>query len=460
MTTVISAGPAPAPDIHLRRYPVHVTADACPDRPSRGLWLVKWLLVLPHLLVLLALWTAFAVLTVVALVAVLVTGRYPRAIFDFNVGVLRWSWRVAYYSYGAVATDRYPPFSLHDDPTYPAHLDVDHPGRLSRGLALVKWWLLAIPHYLVLAFFTGPVLGEAAEAAGAQWRWEGGLVAVLVLVAGVALLATGRYPQGLYDLLLGLHRWIFRVVGYAALMTDAYPPFRLEQGGPETPAEAPVRAPDGPRSRWTTGTAVTVVVGALAVVTGLGLVGGGAAVQTWRDDGFVTTPGLTVRTDGYAVVTGEAVLRGTGLDLGLGDVRVRAEADDGEELFLGVGRAADVKTYLADVGRTVLTPPLWDGDRDVDGGAPAVAPQDADVWLASTTGPGQQSVEVAAQPGTWVAVVMPADLRPGLGATVDAGATLPWLTPLGLVVVALGAVLALGGAAAVALGVRAAGATR
>ena len=137
------------------------------------------------------LWLAFFLLTVVAFFAILVTGRYPRGIFDFNVGVLRWTWRVAFYSYGALGTDRYPPFTLDDIPDYPARLSVEYPERLSRGLVLVKWWLLAIPHYLVV----GILLGSGSYVASHTDEWgagfHAGLIGLLVLIAGFALLFTG-----------------------------------------------------------------------------------------------------------------------------------------------------------------------------------------------------------------------------------------------------------------------------
>ncbi len=204
---------------------------------SRWLWLVKWLLAIPHFVVLIFLFIAFVLLTIVAFFAILFTGRYPRSIFDFNLGVLRWAWRVGFYSYSALGTDRYPPFTLASVPDYPASIDVEYPEQLSRGLVLVKWWLLAIPHYLLLGIFLGA--GWSAGTGdwdGDKWNRTGGapgLIMLLVLFAAIGLLFTTRYPRGIFDFVLGLNRWVFRVVGYAALMTDVYPPFRLDQGEEE-----------------------------------------------------------------------------------------------------------------------------------------------------------------------------------------------------------------------------------
>jgi hypothetical protein len=216
-------------------YPVRLTGELDPD-VGRWSWLFKWLLAIPHFIVLFFLWIGLAASTIFAGFAILFTGRYPRRVFDFNVGVLRWSWRVGFYSYSALGTDRYPPFSLADDVAYPARLQVDYPERLSRGLVLVKWWLLAIPHYLVVAVFTGGAWATWTDN-GDAWLYGsvGGLIGMLVLFAGLALLFTGRYPAALYDFVLGMNRWVFRVGAYSALMTDRYPPFRLDLGSDEPP---------------------------------------------------------------------------------------------------------------------------------------------------------------------------------------------------------------------------------
>ncbi|MFC5182599.1 DUF4389 domain-containing protein [Actinomadura harenae] len=195
--------------------------------PSRALWIVKWLLLIPHYIVLFVLWIGVLVVSVIAFFAILITGRYPRALFDYTVGVLRWYWRVSYYGYGVLATDRYPPFTLGEAPDYPARLDIAYPEQLSRGLVLVKWWLLAIPHYLILGAFTGA--GMYTAHMGMVWRAPG-LIGVLVLIVAIALLFTAKYPRGLFHLLMGLSRWTLRVSAYALLLTDTYPPFRLDQG--------------------------------------------------------------------------------------------------------------------------------------------------------------------------------------------------------------------------------------
>jgi hypothetical protein len=216
---------------------------------SRGMWLIKWLLALPHVVILVFLWIAFFFVSLIAFFAILFTGRYPRGLFEFNVGVLRWSWRVAFYAY-VIATDRYPPFSLEDDPGYPARLQIDYPERLSRGLVLVKWWLLAIPQYFVLAVLAGGAAyaGSSGMDGGDNYVRSGGLIDVLIVIAAVALLFTTRYPDGLFRLVMGLHRWILRVVAYAALFRDEYPPFRLDQGGGDPGTIAPPVPPPEDRN--------------------------------------------------------------------------------------------------------------------------------------------------------------------------------------------------------------------
>jgi len=225
-------------------YPLSLKGERSPNL-SRGLWLVKWLLAIPHYVVLFFLAIAFIVVSVIAFFAILFTGRYPRSLFEFNVGVMRWFWRVGFYSYSALGTDQYPPFTLKDVPDYPAHLEVEYPESLSRGLVLVKWWLLAIPQYLIVGVFTGGAW--AAESGGNWWYSGGGLVSLLVCFAGIALLFTGQYPRSLYDFILGMNRWALRVVAYAALMTDQYPPFRMDMGGDEPgPDASSAPVPPGP----------------------------------------------------------------------------------------------------------------------------------------------------------------------------------------------------------------------
>jgi hypothetical protein len=84
-------------------------------------------------------------------------------------------------------------------------------------LVWIKWWLLAIPHYIIVAVFQG------------GGKWKCGLVSILTLISAIVLLFTGKYPESLFKLIIGMNRWSLRVGAYASLMTDDYPPFRFDE---------------------------------------------------------------------------------------------------------------------------------------------------------------------------------------------------------------------------------------
>jgi hypothetical protein len=181
--------------------------------------------------VLTVMWIALVVVTLAAGIAILFTGRYPSALFEFATGVLRWNWRVAFYANGVLGSDRYPPFTLART-DYPATFEVAYPAALSRGAVLVKSWLLALPHLVIISLVTGGTWAAWTLGAGETFS----LLGVVLLIAAVILLFTGVYKTGLFNLIMGAHRWMYRVFAYTALLRDEYPPFRLDQGAAEKPA--------------------------------------------------------------------------------------------------------------------------------------------------------------------------------------------------------------------------------
>jgi Domain of unknown function (DUF4389) len=449
-------------------YPVMVRAHL-DDGLSRWLWLFKWVLAIPHYFVLAFLWIAFVAVSFVAFFAILFTGRYPRTLFDFNVGVLRWTWRVSYYSYGALATDRYPPFTLDDVADYPVHLDVAYPEKLSRGLVLIKWWLLAIPHYLIV----GLLMGGTWFAFGDNMKVAGfGLITLLAVIAGVALTFTGRYPGQLFDLLLGFNRWVLRVAAYASLMTDAYPPFRLDVGGDEKTSMTAPSPPatgagstqghpvvtDGGSTGWTAGSVTALVFGCLFALSSLG-VGAGGGLALWADatqrvDGFVTSPEVSLDTDAFALVAEEFELHAEGPDWVLprsilGDARVRITGD-GDAVFVGVGRASQVTNYLSGVSYAEIPELAWRDGHDLigtQGGAPPTPPGQQDFWVASSEGSRAQSLRWPLSNGEWTIVVMNADGSRGVDVVGDVGAEVPVLAPI-----AVGLLIAAGVLGLIAVG--------
>ncbi len=448
-------------------YPLRVEGTLDPSL-SRWLWSVKWLLAIPHFIVLFFLWAAFVVMSIVAFFAILFTGRYPRGIFDFNVGVLRWTWRVVFYSYGALGTDRYPPFTLDEVADYPAKLEVDYPERLSRGLVLIKWWLLAIPQYIVVAILLGGTTGFLWE----RSYWGPGLIGVLVLIAGFALLFTARYPRGLFDFVLGLDRWVLRVAAYTGLMTDRYPPFRLDQGGADVapeprlfePAAVPEAAAVGaaPARKWTAGRIVAIVAGSILALISLGLLAGGiggiVVDQTQRNaDGFLMSPSEDFDTGTYALVSetldvGAEVPQWV-IDELIGTVRIESESE--QPVFVGIAAESDVDTYLGDVRRAVVSDVGSDPDYSLRrGGAPASPPGTQSFWVASTTGAGKQVLDWDVEDGDWVIVAMNADGSAGVTAELRIGAEVDPLIWIALGVLLTGVLVGLGAAALIYVGSR------
>lgn len=425
-------------------YPVRVDATLDPGL-SRWLWLVKWVLAIPHYFVMFFLWVAFVAVSVLAFISILFTGRYPPGLFEFNVGVLRWSWRVAYYAYGTLGTDRYPPFTLGEVPDYPAHLEIAYPAHLSRGLVLVKWWLLAIPHYLVVGIFLGGGTWALWQTTGSNSGGAPGLIGLLVLIAAVVLLFTGRYPQQLFDFVLGMNRWVLRVAAYSGLMTDEYPPFRLDMGGHEPvggtmtvpPPTTTPAAPATERRGWTTSRVVAVVIGSVLGFVSLGFLAAGGvaawATNTQRDAaGYLTTSTQTFATSSYAVTS-------TAIDLGspsglvtpggiLGTLRIRATATDpAKGVFLGVAPSAAVQSYLAGVDHLVVNSWGTGGTHNdvASGAAPPTSPADARIWSAQVSGPGTQTLTWRPTDGRWVVVVMNPNAKAGVSVSADEGATIP-----------------------------------
>ena len=389
---------------------------------------------------------------------------------------------MSYYSYGALATDRYPPFTLAEVPDYPATLDIAYPEHLSRGLVLVKWWLLAIPHYLIVAFFIG---GGWLAWRGSQDDWwtvsGGGLVSLLVLVAAVILLFTSRYPVGIFDVVLGMNRWVLRVAGYAGLMTDAYPPFRLDLGGEDPsgalrhgrpgdapsgpvparpalgrrPGAAPTTGPAAPGG-WTAGRIVAVVGGSLLALASLGLLGAGAvglwADTTQRDDaGFVHT------TDESYLDADRGAGGRAGRDLGRGPAVAAARPGDragpghghavrrpGCPCSWASGRARTCwPTCRAPPtsGSTTSVAPMTRPTTSVIRAPPRPRrPTDQTFWSASSTGTGSATLTWTPQNGSWALVAMQADGSPGVAVTADLARRGPGLLWLSLLLLAIGLV--------------------
>lgn len=457
-------------------YPIRVEGHL--EHPSRGLWLIKWFLVIPHYVVLAFLWLGFFISAVAAFVAVLFSGRYPRSLFDFNLGVLRWSWRVAFYAFGANGTDRYPPFTLADVPGYPARVEMDYPTHQRKGLPLIGWWLAGIPQYVVAGVFIGG--GGSVGWTAADRSWGGatwfGLIGLLVFVSVLVLLFRGEYPRAIFDFVLGLNRWVLRVVAFAAVMTPEYPPFRVDPGEDEPRGELSLAAPAAevggetrapqlasepttgvaqpptaaPPAPWSASRVVGLVVVSLLGLVSLGLVGaGGASIaldRTQRDSaGYLMTATHSYGTPTHALVSGTYRGGATGDwfvpgDL-LGTIRVRVAS--GQPAFVGIGPESAVNAYLGGVSRAEggSFSAQHQTFRSYAGGAPSSPPQAQPFWAVSAVGPGQHTLTWKPRSGNWRVVVMNTSGAAGVYSDVSVGARIPHLLTIGIAVLGAGLLL-------------------
>jgi hypothetical protein len=281
-----------------------------------------------------------------------------------------------------------------------------------------------------------------------------------------------------------MDRWVLRVAAYVALMTDRYPPFRLDTGGAD-PGGAPVPPPPpepagagrGAPGGWTAGRIVSVVVGALLLFLSTGLLAGGAAVlyadRTQRDGGYLQMPAMHVSTTGYAITTDGLRIEGSAadwmLDRVVGTARLEVRPPRGEDVFVGVAPTSAVNRYLGDArytrmgmlggGFTGVGPGMMTG---VVGRGPATAPRNADIWVAHSSGQGPRVLRWHPTAGDWTVVVMRPDGGPGVTADLRAAATVPaapWIATglLAAGVVLLGSGGLLVGVAATRAGRRPAG---
>jgi hypothetical protein len=197
---------APSP-VAAGSYPATYEADY----PQGGIarwrpFLQGWLLPIPHWFALFFVLIGAYVAIIISWFAVLITGTYPRGLFDFIAGALRWTNRVNGYTY--LMTEQYPPFSMGEEPQYPIRSHFAYPeGGIARWRPLVHW-LLAIPHLIALYFLAIGVF-------------------VVYVIAWFTIVFTGTFPAGMFNFMVGVWRWNTRAVAYYLWMTEEYPPFGL-----------------------------------------------------------------------------------------------------------------------------------------------------------------------------------------------------------------------------------------
>jgi len=187
-------------------YPVRLDIDYAGSDRNRLTNFFRTITAIPILVLVATFGTGTkTVIVIPTLLMILFRQKYPRWWFDFNVEYQRFSMRITAYMF--LLTDEYPSTDEHQG----VHLEIDYPdaAQLNRFLPLFKW-ILAIPHYVVLAVL-----------------WP--IALLLVMIGWLVILFPGKFPQGFHTFIVGVNRWGQRVMAYAFMLTtDEYPPFSLD----------------------------------------------------------------------------------------------------------------------------------------------------------------------------------------------------------------------------------------
>jgi hypothetical protein len=201
-------------------YPISYEADFNPE-PDRWKTFFRLLLAIPWIFVALFWAILFAFTHLFAWVAIIVLGRYPDWLYDFNTGVLRYFVRTGAWVY--LQTDVWPPFGLADDPSYPIRVNFPPPAERQSRLKALFRLILVIPLEIVIYFGISAIHSATA------------------IVAWLTIVFRGYMPEGVHNMLTFVNSFHARVFGYLAFLTDDYPPIgeeKAKNGGGAAPAPA------------------------------------------------------------------------------------------------------------------------------------------------------------------------------------------------------------------------------
>jgi hypothetical protein len=188
-------------------YPFGLEVDE-PMPQNRLSVLLRIFYIIPHIIVLYFIGIVTGIIYFISWFAILFTGAYPAGMMSFMVNVMHWQTRVNGYMY--LLTDKYPPFAMGGEGSYPVRLT--GAGQIEGRSRLTTFWpiriIMAIPHLVVL-YILGIVAG------------------IVLVISWFAALFTGTVPAGMHNFLVGVMRWNTRVSAYVTLLTDEYPPFSM-----------------------------------------------------------------------------------------------------------------------------------------------------------------------------------------------------------------------------------------